>query len=141
MVEALVSHYTKGNKAQFANMLGVSAQTISAWIARKTFDAELLYAKCSDISAEWLLSGIGSMLRDNRTTDNNNPTIIYESDPKDAEIIAAKQMVIERDAELIVSLRCKIKELEAKLHDGSVGLHSAPTADTPSVGGIQRSPK
>lgn len=63
MVEALVERYTGGNKSQFANMLGVSAQTISAWVARKTFDAELIYAKCSDISAKWLLTGQGNMLR------------------------------------------------------------------------------
>lgn len=63
MVEALVERYTGGNKSQFANMLGVSAQTISAWVARKTFDAELIYAKCSDVSAKWLLTGQGDMLR------------------------------------------------------------------------------
>lgn len=63
MVEALVERYTGGNKSQFANMLGVSAQTISAWVARKTFDAELIYTKCSDISAKWLLTGQGDMLQ------------------------------------------------------------------------------
>lgn len=63
MVNALVEYYANGNKARFANILGVSAQTISAWIARKTFDAELIYTKCSDISANWLLSGSGEMLR------------------------------------------------------------------------------
>lgn len=63
MVEALVERYTGGNKSQFANMLGVSAQTISAWVARKTFDAELIYAKCSGVSARWLLTGQGDMLR------------------------------------------------------------------------------
>lgn len=45
MLEALISHFTNGNKAQFAKHLGVSPQTISAWIARNTFDSELIYAK------------------------------------------------------------------------------------------------
>lgn len=62
MVQALVEHYTGGNKAQFANMLGTSAQTISAWIARNTFDAELIYTKCRGISADWLFTGKGEML-------------------------------------------------------------------------------
>lgn len=62
MLKELIEHYTKGNKAQFAKMLGVSAQTISAWVARNTFDAELLYAKCSGINSRWLLTGQGSML-------------------------------------------------------------------------------
>ena len=62
MLEGLIRHYTKGNKAQFAKLLGVSAQTISAWIARNTFDAELIYAKCRYINSSWLLTGEGPML-------------------------------------------------------------------------------
>lgn len=57
MVESLVNYYSNGNKNQFANMLGVSAQTVSAWIRRNTFDAELIYTKCRLVSADWLLSG------------------------------------------------------------------------------------
>ncbi|MBO7300308.1 MAG: helix-turn-helix domain-containing protein [Tidjanibacter sp.] len=69
MVQALVEHYTEGNKAQFANMLGISAQTVSAWIARNTFDAELVYTKCRGVSASWLFTGEGDMLgRDNYDT-------------------------------------------------------------------------
>ena len=62
MLEGLIRHYTKGNKAQFAKLLGVSAQTISAWIARNTFDAELIYAKCRYVDPSWLLTGEGPML-------------------------------------------------------------------------------
>lgn len=63
MLEAILSHYTNGNKAKFANILGVSPQTISAWVARSTFDSELIYTKCSGISADWLLTGKGPMLK------------------------------------------------------------------------------
>ncbi|MES5167829.1 hypothetical protein ABVC73_04740 [Prevotella melaninogenica] len=64
MVENLVNYYTDGNKAQFAKMVGISPQTLSKWICRKTFDAELLYQKCSNLSADWLLSnGNGEMIR------------------------------------------------------------------------------
>lgn len=69
MLEGLIRHYTKGNKAQFAKLLGVSAQTISAWIARNTFDAELIYAKCRYVDSSWLLTGEGAMLQE---TENNN---------------------------------------------------------------------
>lgn len=61
MIEALIKHYTSGNKAQFAKFIGVSPQTISAWIARNTFDAELLYAKCREVNPAWLLTGTGEM--------------------------------------------------------------------------------
>ena len=46
MIENLVNHYTDGNKAQFAKIIGISPQTLSKWIGRKTFDAELLYRNC-----------------------------------------------------------------------------------------------
>lgn len=72
MLEGLIRHYTKGNKAQFAKLLGVSAQTISAWIARNTFDAELIYTKCRYVDSSWLLTGEGAMLQE--TENNNAPT-------------------------------------------------------------------
>lgn len=70
MLECLINYYTDGNKAQFAAMLGIKAQNVSAWIARNTFDAELLYAKCNGVSADWLLSGKGDMLSDKKTVEN-----------------------------------------------------------------------
>ena len=70
MLEALISHFTNGNKAQFAKLLGVSPQTISAWIARNTFDSELIYAKCRYINPSWLLTGQGNMLINDENTQN-----------------------------------------------------------------------
>lgn len=63
MVQELIAHYSNGNKAQFASLLGVRPQTINSWITRETFDAELIYAKCLGVSADWLISGEGDMLK------------------------------------------------------------------------------
>ena len=73
MLEGLIEHYTKGNKAQFAKLLGVSAQTISAWIARNTFDAELIYTKCRCANPSWLLTGEGSMLQTTKQAEQTAP--------------------------------------------------------------------
>ena len=62
MMDSLIRHYTKGNKAKFATKIGVSPQTLSKWLGRNTFDAEILFKHCEGISAEWLLSGEGDML-------------------------------------------------------------------------------
>jgi len=62
MIKAMVSYYTDGNKAAYARLLGVPPQTLSSWESRNIFDAELIYRKCKDISAKWLLSGEGEML-------------------------------------------------------------------------------
>lgn len=63
MVNLLIEHYGKGNKAEFARLVGLSPQAISSWIARNTLDIELVYAKCKGVSADWLLSCEGEMLR------------------------------------------------------------------------------
>lgn len=63
-LEALVTHFANGNKAKFAGRLGVKPQTISTWMNRNTFDVYLVYAKCDGVSADWLLTGEGSMMRD-----------------------------------------------------------------------------
>ena len=60
---ALIAHYTNGNKSQFAKILGIKPQTINTWDTRGTFDLELIYSKCEGISAEWLLTGEGDMLK------------------------------------------------------------------------------
>ena len=73
MILSLVDEFTKGNKAQFASMLGVSAQTVSAWVARNTFDAELIYTKCRGVSADWLLTGKGDMIE-------TAPTPLYKDE-------------------------------------------------------------
>ena len=70
MLEALISHFTNGNKAQFSKLSGVSPQTISAWIARNTFDSELIYAKCRYVNPSWLLTGKGDMLVKNDVQQN-----------------------------------------------------------------------
>ena len=69
MLLALIEHYCNGNKAQFSKLLGVSPQTISAWITRNTFDSEIIYTKCRYISADWLLTGEGSMLRSEEASE------------------------------------------------------------------------
>ena len=55
--------------ADFARFLEIPAQNLSKWKARNTFDIEILYAKCTEINPEWLLTGQGPMLKE----DNNLP--------------------------------------------------------------------
>ena len=63
MLECVINHYSDGNKARFAAILGIKPQTINTWVARNTFDAELIYSKCEGISGDWLLgNGEGEML-------------------------------------------------------------------------------
>lgn len=61
-LDALIDYYSEGKPTAFAKLIGVAPSTISSWLARDTYDHELLFAKCKDISPLWLLSGEGNML-------------------------------------------------------------------------------
>ena len=49
-LEAIIAHYGDGKPSQFAKSIGVAPSTISSWLARDTFDYELLFAKCENIN-------------------------------------------------------------------------------------------
>ena len=64
MLDALITYYCKGNKAQFAIKIGIKPQALSMWFSRNSLDAELIYTHCENLSGDWLLSGgVGNMLR------------------------------------------------------------------------------
>lgn len=56
-------HYGFKSDAEFARFLSIKPQTLASWYSRNSYDAELLYAKCVGISGDFLLSGIGDMMR------------------------------------------------------------------------------
>lgn len=60
---SLIDHYSGGNKSEFARMIGVSPQAVNTWITRNTFDIDIIYSKCLNVSPDWLLTGTGNMLK------------------------------------------------------------------------------
>lgn len=76
MVESLINFYEGGNKSQFAKRLGLRPQTISSWVKRGSLDAEIVYAKCEGVSADWLLSCEGEMLRYKQNADDINAELL-----------------------------------------------------------------
>ncbi len=82
-LQRLIDYYSGGNKTQFASKLGISPQGLSSWVSRDTFDIELVYAKCENVSAQWLLTGEGEML------DEENSTIVGEHKPLGIPLLPA----------------------------------------------------
>lgn len=82
-LEKLVEYYGNGNKSHFAKMLGVKAQTINTWLSRNTYDTELIFAKCDNINASWLLTGEGNMIREESNKEEKLPSVnqTYEGAP------------------------------------------------------------
>jgi len=66
-------HLGLKNDVQFADFLGIKPNVLSAWYRRNTFDIDILYTKCRDISPDWLLTGSGEMLR-NQNIQNPSTT-------------------------------------------------------------------
>ena len=96
-LEAIIGYYSNGKPSVFAKFLGVAPSTISSWLARDTFDYELIFAKCEIINPSWLLTGEGSMLK-------NNPSI----PPTDASDTSAPSAnpVIDRNNSTSVATHC-----------------------------------
>lgn len=77
---SLICHYSGGNKSEFARMIGVSPQAVNTWITCNTFDIDIIYAKCLNVSPDWLLTGKGNMLKEEEKGDVSAPIVSY--DPK-----------------------------------------------------------
>jgi repressor LexA len=86
MLSALIQHYSAGNKAQFAKLLGITPQTVSTWLARNTFDADRVFALCEGVNGNWLLSGKGNMLKE------EEPAIIPSNDGSGIPLIPVEAM-------------------------------------------------
>lgn len=71
-LEAIIGYYSNGKNSIFAKLIGVAPSTISSWLSRDTLDYDLIFAKCENISPEWLLSGQGSMLKDTNFISERN---------------------------------------------------------------------
>lgn len=112
MIERLVNHYTSGNKSKFASMLGVTPQTINTWMARNTFDIELLFAKCEYISAEWLLTGEGDMIKPETQPNASSNTVSPPSECCEDGVISTLKDIIKEQAKEIVRLEMEVETLK-----------------------------
>lgn len=119
----LIKHYANGNKSQFAKQLDMTPQGINTWISRNTYDIELIYSKCDGISADWLISGQGNMLKNEPT--HTIEKYQYRSDSEIIEIenppIVPRELtktpnfdtleLVKNDADELITSRVKIDGL------------------------------
>lgn len=106
----LIEHFSQGNKSQFAKMLGVTPQAITTWIARNTFDTDMIYANCFSISPHWLLTGEGEML-----TTSANSTLQSNNSASFTELLAMINDLQKRNESLSMQLGAaqeRIRQLE-----------------------------
>lgn len=63
MIQLIMDELGIDKSKDFASFLGIKPNTLSNWMSRNTFDAELIYTKCDFINPSWLLTGNGEMIK------------------------------------------------------------------------------
>ena len=106
-LEAIIKHYSDGKPSVFAKLIGVAPSTISSWLSRDTLDYDLLFAKCENISSEWLLTGRGEMINIQTSTFNNQTTLPQ----KEGTGIEDKLLAIIADKDATIREGCSNKQL------------------------------
>jgi hypothetical protein len=101
------------------------------------------------LNTEWLLTGEGPMLRDERPVQVPEPTVVYERDPRDIQLITTQEEIIRRDKELVAAkdgiiatkdeLIAMLKDRISDLEKGSksVGLGPARSAAAEATPGTR----
>ena len=110
-LEEVIRHFGGGKPSLFAKKLGIAPSTISSWLARDTFDYDLIFANCEGISAKWLITGEGHMLHQDQTSTEIQLSAIGIED-KLLNIIQEKDSIIRSQAEEIGQLCERINQLE-----------------------------
>ena len=132
-LEAIIKHYSDGKPSVFAKLIGVAPSTISSWLSRDTLDYDLLFAKCENISSEWLLTGRGEMINIKTATFNNKTTLPQKEstgiEDKLLAIIADKDATIREMAEEIGVLKQTIVQLKQDNLERVSGAESSTLAD------------
>lgn len=130
--------------ADFARRTGFSHQVASNYLKATrvpTVDALCTIKRSFDVDADWLLTGVGNMLKDTpKNSEKGLDGAALQADPRDIELIASKNEVIESQKdiietqkELISSLRLRIKELESRTHTKVSAFSTAHSVDTSNL--------
>lgn len=130
-LEALIAHYSGGKPTRFAKYIEVAPSTISTWLARNTFDYDLLFAKCEMISPEWLLTGEGPMLKADIRHEPQEPlpqAIQKIHNSKATERIIDDQTVNLYDFEAAAGLRALLDNRHSNIID-TIRIPNLPKCD------------
>lgn len=96
----------KSNKT-FADFLEIKPTTLAMWYSRNTYDIELIFKKCKQIDANWLLTGEGDMLKSesiNKVYEAKKETLEQSNDNK---MITLLESSLKDKDKIIAGLECE----------------------------------
>ena len=116
ILKEIKKHLGFKKDTEFADFLGIKQSNLSLWYKRESINYDLIITKCKDIDANWLLTGEGQMLKENKKEPlnsekttfkeglNSNDVVLLEKDLESAkttlehqkDIIALQKVVIDK---------------------------------------------
>lgn len=104
---------------EFADNMGISPQNLAKWYERNTFDVDKVFASFPELSAEWLLSGNGNMIKcdgimDPQTESDLRYTISVQKDLIDT-LKEEKKLLREQLSQKVAQQEDLVEDVDAKL--------------------------
>ncbi len=108
MLNEIKSHYNIDGDSEFARFLGIKPQVLHNWKKRGTFDIDVIYTKCLNISAEWLITGQGEMFKNQQVEKKNDASEELEWKKKYENLQEKYTNLLEQHTDL---LQNKLREM------------------------------
>lgn len=108
IIDRVKNAYDMPSDAELADFLGVAPSTVSSWRRRDTVDFQLIFAKCDEICADYLIHGDLPIFRNERTT---------EYPPKKSDTVKEKSKDYTKNR-TIAKYEQRIDELAEKIEQG-----------------------
>ncbi|KAA6319596.1 hypothetical protein EZS27_030531 [termite gut metagenome] len=121
-IKRIVTELCDGNQSEFARKIGISESNVRSYLIGTTPKADVLEKIVNNIaiSYEWLLTGEGSMLRDEQTSPQSPYQII------DTEQHTGKDSTFHDEKRAVYKIKIEndiYKELYEKEHEKNTGLY------------------
>jgi hypothetical protein len=108
ILDGIKNYYGFKTNKDFAKFLDITDNLLSKWYSRNTLDYKVICNKCSNIDANWLITGMGDMLK-SKSINNNEVELIK----KEMELLKIKNESMAREIALLNELK---ESLRSQLH-------------------------
>lgn len=122
VLDRIKEFYSLKGNAELARFLGVAPNTITNWYKRVTFDIDAIFTKCEDVNYNWLLTGKGPMLKE----EKEDIQILHH--PKVPEKIVEQQSINLYDINAAANLKTLFDNKDQNIL-GEISIPDIPKCD------------
>lgn len=133
ILNRLKEAYNIQKDIELANLLGISKSTLSNWVSRDSLDYDKVFSKCEHINIDWLLTGRGSMLREEQQLEDKpepvkSPQIQILHHPKVSEKKITQQSIPLYDVSVAANLKTVFDNKDQNIL-GEISMPDIPRCD------------